>query len=55
MSYRILQDWGSEGLSIKDKEYETVDDAVKDAIKQCYGNRFYIIQIIDWKAKEKNV
>lgn len=55
MKYQILQDWGTEGYSLHDIEYETVNDAVVVALQKNYGNRFLIIQVIDWEAKEKTV
>lgn len=54
MKYHILTDHGLEGHSISDKEYKTVDDAVKVAMNGC-SIGFHIIQIIDWEAKEKTV
>lgn len=65
MKYRILVDYGSEGMhwhKLYDPEFEkdvisefdTVDEAVKEAINGYSGlNAFYIVTAIDWVAVEK--
>jgi len=53
MKYKILTDQGSEGFSMGDDEFTTVDEAVKEAQVNCYGSKFYIITIINWEAKIK--
>lgn len=55
MKYRILQYWSTDGFTLIDEEYETVNDAVVSALEKNYGSRFLIIQVIDWEAKEKTV
>lgn len=55
MKYRILIDYGTEGYSLHNDEHETVNDAVVAAHLMNYGNRFLVIQIIDWEAKEKTI
>jgi hypothetical protein len=47
--YRVLVDYGTENFAFLDGEYETVDEAVKAAIKNSY-TPFKIVQIINWKA-----
>lgn len=49
--YSILFDYGSEGLTLHDEEYPTVDGAVKAALSLNRGVQFKIIQIIDWNAE----
>jgi hypothetical protein len=52
MKYQILIDI-REGFTLSDEEYNTLDEAVKEAIRQSYGSfKFKIVQVINWKAKE---
>ena len=52
--YRILIDYGSEGFKFFDESgFESLDEAVKTAQTNNYGNQFSIVTIIDWKAEEK--
>lgn len=50
MKYKILRDYGSEGYKFDDKEYTSVDVAVKDAIASNYGVPFLIVTIIKWQV-----
>lgn len=62
--YRILWDYRTEGHTFhniyekgkegKIAEYETVEQAVKEAIALNYSTPFLIVQVIDWEAKENN-
>lgn len=52
MKYKILFDYGSEGLKFYDKDFDTIDEAVKIAIG--FYTIFFIITIIDWKAMPIN-
>ena len=54
MKYRILWDYGSEGHSFHDKEFDTVGEAVKEAFGLKYCSPFLIVQVIDWEAREAN-
>ena len=51
--YRILWDYGNCGYTFSSGEYETVEQAVKEAIALNYSTPFLIVQVIDWEAKEK--
>lgn len=55
MKYRIIVDYGTyEGMKFwNDKEYETVDEAVKTAI-QCHSQPFLIVNVVNWKAFPAN-
>lgn len=50
--YKILRDYHSENFVFDDKEYDTVDEAVKAAVTQSYSSTFLIVRIINWEAKE---
>lgn len=52
MKYKILLDYRTEGFKFQDEEYDTVADAVKNAIELNYCTPFLIVQIIEWEAKE---
>ena len=52
MKYRILIDYGSEGHSFHGEEYETLDEAVKEAIAFNSAHAFIIVHVVDWKAEE---
>ena len=53
MKYRALIDYGIyEGLVFIDGEFDNVDDAVRTAQADSYGSDFYIVRVIDWRAKE---
>lgn len=43
-----FDDYGSEGWSFKDETYDSLDEAVKEAIQS--GANFKIVQVIDWMA-----
>lgn len=51
--YKVLIDYGAyEGMKFwDDKEYETVDEAVKEALAIGSAYPFLIIQVVDWEAK----
>lgn len=49
MKYKILFDYGSEGLKFHEGEFDTIDEAVKKAIS--YYTKFLIITIINWEAQ----
>lgn len=51
MKYRILRDNYSDGYRLEDGEYDSVDQAVKAALKSGYSAPFLIIQITNWQAK----
>ena len=51
MKYKILFDYGSDGYKFQDEEYNSVSEAVKQAIKLNYCSPFLIVQIIDWEAR----
>lgn len=50
--YKIIFDYGTyEGMKFwDDKEYETVDEAVKEAIAINSFTKFIIVKVIDWEA-----
>jgi len=54
MKYKIIYDYGLEGWSFGDEEFETVDEAVKKAILNNRGVPvpFLIVKIVDWEARE---
>ena len=51
--YRVLIDYGTEGLSFWGEGFETIDEAVREAQANSYGSKFYIVKVIEWKANEK--
>lgn len=51
--YRVMFDFGIEGYSLQEGEYETVDAAVKAAMSLSYSTNFIIVQIIEWEAQCK--
>lgn len=54
MKYKILWDYGSEGFKLHDVEYDTVSEAVREAISLNYCTPFLIVVAIDWEAKQKD-
>jgi len=54
MKYKILFDYRSEGYSFHDGEYNTVQEAVKEAIALNYSTPFLIVIVVDWEAKQKD-
>ncbi len=52
--YKIIIDYGAyEGMKfINEMEYDTVDEAVKDALKYNSSFPFLIVVVVDWEAKE---
>lgn len=52
--YRIVIDYGAyEGMKFWDEiGYETVSEAVNDAIKCNFGSPFFIVRIVAWEAQE---
>ena len=52
MKYRYIKDNYTEGWGMGE-DHETVHEAVQDALKNCYGNPFLIVAVIDWEATEK--
>lgn len=54
MKYKILFDYGCEGMKFYDeKEFDTVDEAVKFAVSLGYGTQFMIVTIA-WNPKKPN-
>ena len=53
MKYKILFDYGMEGNSIDDNEYETVDDAIRGAVSMNYCTKFRTISI-HWEPTPTN-
>lgn len=54
MEYRIMFDYGAvEGYKLQDKEFETVDEAVKHAVAMGYSTPFIIVKIY-WKPEYKD-
>lgn len=52
--YKILIDYGSEGMKFwSDEEYETVDEAVQNAIAINSAFPFLIVRLIHWEAIER--
>lgn len=61
MTYRILFDYGTEGMSFLKKvrsneaiEFDTVDEAITQAIGLNCATPFLLVNIINWKAVEKD-
>lgn len=54
MKYRILFNYGTEGHSFMDGEFDTVEEAVKKAIEFNSSSLFLVVRIIEWEAKEKD-
>ncbi len=52
MKYKVLIDYGSEGMKFMDGEFGSVAIAVKEAIAYNSAFSFQIVQIVDWEAKE---
>ena len=55
--YRILIDYGSEGLSYlgvtsNPDEFETLKEAVEEALKMNMAHSFEVVKVIKWEAKE---
>jgi len=51
--YKILWDYGGyEGFKFHDNEFDTIDEAVKEAVSQSYSARWIIVRVINWEAKE---
>lgn len=50
MKYQICIFHGSEGWNFHPEEFDTVDEAVKFAIKNSFGCDFLVVTVIDWKA-----
>jgi len=50
--YKILVDYHSDGYQFNDKEFESLEEAVKYAVSTILYNPFLIVQVIDWKAVE---
>lgn len=48
--YKILINYGSDGMKFDDGKYFDINNAVSQAIKVCYGMPFFIVKIIEWKA-----
>jgi hypothetical protein len=52
--YHIIFNNRSDGWSFdEDKSYNTIHEALKEAIAQTIGWEFRIIKVIQWKAIEK--
>ena len=52
MRYKVIYNYGLEGWSFGDEEWETVEEAVKKAISNYKGVPFLVVKIVDWEAKE---
>lgn len=50
MKYQILFDYGLEGWKFEEQEFDTVDEAVKHAIRTCMSAPFEIVIIVNWEA-----
>lgn len=52
MKYKILFDFGSEGLRLEKDEFDSIDSAVKRAVilSRSYCSPFLIITVVDWQA-----
>lgn len=50
MKYKILRDYGCDGNTFDDAEFDTVEDAVKHAVAQNYATIFRIVSI-HWEPK----
>lgn len=56
--YQILFDYGSEGMRLyDDKEFDTVDQAVRFAVGLSYGTKFLIVMVhwAPWIEKSSSV
>ncbi len=53
MKYKILFDYGSEGYSFQNEEFNSVVKAVKHALDLNYHTKFLIVQVVDWEATQK--
>lgn len=49
--FRILRDFGSEGLRLDEREYHSVDEAVKAAMRDAFASP-QIVRVVEWEAKE---
>lgn len=50
--YRVLFDYGSEGFQFDEKEFETIDIAVKYAVSTGNHVRFLIVQVV-WDYNDR--
>jgi len=53
MKYKILIDYGLEGMEFWNDGYDDLDKAVKVAQENSYGSKFFIVKIINWKVIER--
>jgi 3-dehydroquinate dehydratase len=51
MKYKILWDYNSENWVFHDGEFDSIDEAVKQALSQSYSAKFIIVSVHDWKAE----
>ena len=52
MKYKIIRDYTSEGWSFDDREFDTVEEAVKFANSESYSAKWLIVNVVEWEAKE---
>lgn len=50
--YRILAHPDTHDTYLDSDEFDTIDEAVKQAIKLTYSDNFLIVQVVDWKADQ---
>lgn len=55
--YKILWDYGAyEGMKFDDMEFDTINEAVKEATSRSYTTKWLIVRVIvrviEWEAKE---
>lgn len=51
--YKILWDYGAyEGMKFDDKEFDSVNEAVKEASSRGYSTNWLIVRVVEWEAKE---
>lgn len=50
--YKVLIDYGTEGMKFMDIEFTSVDEAVKGAVALNSAFPFLIVKVIDWEAYE---
>jgi len=50
--YKILVDYGHDGWRFQDEKFLSVGDAVKYASENVFYNKWLVVLIINWEAKE---
>lgn len=53
MKYQVLIDYGVEGYKFMDGRFDTLDEAVKQALMFNTGHVFLIVQVVEWEAHPK--